>query len=410
MVTEDLRQIGGRLRAGVALAATGVLLAALSAAPAPAAAASAPPEFFGMSAVSIKNKDFPRMARGGIGSYRMVIPWLERGRTSARSIPLPDPPIFPDDPGDETDPGGEASTDGSGGSGGSGGSEPGSPYEWSGADHWMRNLATSGIEPLAVLFGSPRFVARNSRTPPLDSPEARQGWQDFVRATVSRYGPNGEFWRLHPTLPYNPVRTWQVWNEQNAAHFWHGSKPSPSRYADLLRLTHDAIASVDPAAEIVLGGMYGYPNDRGSMKMSRFLRALYATGSVQGLFDGVALHPYGRGVRAVKRQITDARKIMNANGDAAKGIWITEIGWATDGPRGWQLVTNLKGQARKLRRSFRMLLRKRTAYGIRNVTWFSWRDFTKGVCRWCGSSGLFSRAGKPKPAWFQYARLADGRP
>ena len=227
---------------------------------------------------------------------------------------------------------------------------------------------------------------------------------------MGRYGPDGEFWRLHPALPYTPVRTWQVWNEQNAAHFWHGSKPSPARYADLLRLTHDAITEVDPAAEIVLGGMYGYPNDRGSMKMRRYLRALYATGSVHGLFDGVALHPYARNVRAVKRQVTHARKIMNANGDAAKGIWVTEIGWATDGPRGWHLVTNRKGQARKLRRSFRMLLRKRASYGIRNVTWFSWRDFPKGVCRWCGASGLLSRSGKPKPAWFQYARLAGGRP
>src|SRR5919106_2812192 len=124
MVTEDLRQIVGRLRAVFALVAAGVLLAALSAAPAPAVAASAPPEFFGMSAVSIKNKDFPRMARGGIGSYRMVIPWLARGSASTRALPLPDLPIFPDDPGEETDPGDPTSPgepDGSGGSGGSGG-------------------------------------------------------------------------------------------------------------------------------------------------------------------------------------------------------------------------------------------------------------------------------------------------
>jgi hypothetical protein len=370
MLAGNIRKIGAhRSRAVVAIVTAGAL-AAPGAAAAPAAA-SAPPEFFGMSAVSVKNKDFRRMARGGVGTYRLVIPWVERRGASTRSIPL---------------------------------------YDWSGPDHWIRKLATSGIEPLGVLYSVPEHVARNPRTPPLGSLEARQGWQSHVRAAVSRYGPDGEFWRLHPGLPYKPVRVWQVWNEQNAAHFWPGSNPSPSQYADLLRLTHDAIIAVDPAAEIVLGGMYGYPNDRGSMKMTEFLRGLYATGSVQGLFDGVALHPYARNVRAVKRQITDARKIMNANGDTAKGIWVTEIGWATDGPRGWQLVTSPKGQARKLRRSFRMLLRKRSAYGIRNVTWFSWRDFTKGVCRWCGASGLFNRAGKPKPAWFKYARLAGGRP
>jgi Glycosyl hydrolase catalytic core len=415
MVTEDLRQIGGRLHAVLALVAAGVLLAALSAAAAPAAAAPVPPEFFGMSAVDAKNKDFPRMARGGIGTYRTVIPWIERGSRSTRALPLPDLPITPDDPGEETDPDDPASPgepDGSGGSGGSGdpgGPGPSSPYDWNYADTGIRKTAASGIEPLAVLYGSPPSVARNPRTPPLGSEQARQGWQGFVRAAVARYGPNGEFWRLHPTLPYKPVRVWQVWNEQNARFFWHGSKPSPSRYAELLRLTHDAISEVDPAAEVVLGGMYGYPNGRGSLKAKKFLRGLYRTGS-QDLFDGVAVHPYSRSIRAVKRQITDARKIMNGNGEAAKGIWITEIGWSTAGPRKWQLVTSRKGQARKLRRAFRMLIRRRSAYGIRNVTWFSWRDFKDKVCRWCGASGLFNRAGKPKPAWFEYARLAGGRP
>src|SRR5918994_7623118 len=213
MVMGDFRQLGGRrLQAVLALVAAGVLLAAFSAAAAPAAAAPVPSEFFGMSAVSVKNKDFPRMARGGIGTYRTVIPWLERGSASGRSIPSLGLPLFPDDPDEETEPDDPASPGEPDGSGGSGGSGPPDPNDWNYADIGIRKAAASGIEPLAVLSGSPPSVARNPRTPPLASQQAREGWQSFVRASVSRYGPDGEFWRLHPILPYKPVRVWQVWN------------------------------------------------------------------------------------------------------------------------------------------------------------------------------------------------------
>jgi polysaccharide biosynthesis protein PslG len=351
----------------VALATAAVLGATLVAS-GPAAGVRAPDGFFGVSAPRVKSSEFARMARGGVGTYRLVLHWRQVQQASA------------------------------------------APYEWRSVDAEIRDAAANGIQPLVVFYGSARFAARDPREPPLGSAVARRGWKRFVAAAVGRYGPGGEFWAANPTLPYLPVRAWQVWSEQNAEFFWHGPGPSPKRYAKLLRLTDSAAGSVDPAAQILVGGMFGNPIGSESIRMRTFLRRVYTARSLRERFDGVAVHPYAEKASGVARQIEAARAVMARNGDATKPLWITEIGWSTKGPRGVKLVTSRGGQARKLRAAFRMLVQRRTRYGIQTVIWYSWRDFHDDLCRWCGYSGLFTRSGKAKPAWYRYARLAGGSP
>ncbi len=43
--------------------------------------------------------------------------------------------------------------------------------------------------------------------------------------------------------------------------------------------------------------------------------------------DGISIHPYDWAGTIHWRAVTDTRNVMVANGDAAKGIWITEYGW-----------------------------------------------------------------------------------
>ncbi len=375
-VTCDARMRAGGTRTvrrrrlpGLALAplAAASLAAAILVIPPQAFGVKAPKEFLGVAAPRAKADEFARMARGGVGTYRVLIHWAQAQHSSS------------------------------------------GPYDWKRVDEEIRNAAANGIQPLVVFYGSARFAARNPRRPPLDSNDERRGWKRFVRAAVERYGPEGAFWEANPDVSYKPVRVWQAWNEQNADHFWR-SGPSPKRYAKLVRLTDTAVEDIDPEAEVVLGGMFGNPTGSRSVKMKVFLRKLYRAGFVRERFDGVALHPYGRSIGEVMRQVGAARAIMNRNGDGAKGIWVTEIGWATDGPRGWDLVTSRKGQARKLTQAFQRLIGARGRYGLRGVIWFSWRDFKDTECRWCGKSGLFSRSGKPKPAWFQFTRFTGGVP
>jgi hypothetical protein len=331
----------------------GLVLAAILAWPTRAAAA--PPEFFGVSAISPQPADYEQMARNGVGTYRLLVPWATV----------------------------QSSADGE--------------YDWNVPDAEVAGAASNGMRPFPFVYGSPRFAAATSETPPLGSPAARRGWRRFVAAAVRRYGPNGEFWQLNPSVPYRPAMAWQVWNEQNAEHFWN-RKPSPRRYAQLLRLSSSAISGVDPKAQVVMGGMFGFPNGRRSIYMKDYLKDLYRIGSIRRDFDGVALHPYGGTLKLLRYQVQAARKIMDRNGDKAVPIWITEVGWATDGPKRFPIVTSRKGQAENLRKAFKTLLEGRRDWGIRRVIWFAWKDFKEDLCEWCGSAGLLRLNGDPKPS------------
>jgi polysaccharide biosynthesis protein PslG len=347
-----VRLASARRRGAVAALCAGVLLIALSL---PSAAeARVAPEFFGVSAVDPDNADYQRMGNAGVGTYRILLSW----------------------------PSVQSSADG--------------PYDWSLPDLEVAGAASNGMQPFPFLSGSPRFAAATPQSAPL-SRSALDGWRSFVTAAVTRYGPGGEFWDEHPELPRMPVHEWQVWNEQNAAAFWK-PKPSPQRYAELLRASSDSIKAVDRSAEIVLGGMFGFPNEKRSIYMKDFLKRLYRIPGIRSSFDAVALHPYGGSLRLIRYQVSRARRIMDRSHDSGTPIWITEIGWATAGPDEWPLVTTRKGQAKLLRRAFEMLVSHRRSWGVRRVIWFAWRDFKQNLCRWCGGAGLVGLNGTAKPA------------
>lgn len=365
---------GGRTSVGAGRAASrgraarlpllGALLV-LAALPVPASAGAASPELFGVTAVSANGDDFRGMGQANVGIYRMLLHWPEIQRLSVGL------------------------------------------YDWSRPDREIAGALSNGMEPVPFVYGSPKFAASDPHKPPLESEAARRAWQSFLAAAVRRYGPGGQFWLTHPGVPYRPIQAWQIWNEQNSTYYW-GGRPSAQDYARLLELSHQAITSVDPGAQILLGGLYGNPRASQAIPMRTFLRRLYRIASAPGHFDALALHPYGRGVRDVEAQIADARQVMDENGDSGTGIWITEIGWSTAGPEGHRLVTTTRGQARKLRAAFQALAGPLQSYGIERVVWFVWRDFHDPVCTWCGGAGLLRHSGGPKPSLSAYTRFTGG--
>jgi Glycosyl hydrolase catalytic core len=344
------------------MAAVGAAIVLACVVAGPAEARRAAPEFFGVSAVNANDRDFERMGSGEVGTYRVLLSW----------------PVI------------QATRDGE--------------YDWTVPDFEIASAVRNGMEPFPFFYGSPDFAATATESPPLGSSVARTEWQRFLAAAVARYGPEGEFWTENPDLPYTPVEAWQVSNEPNSQFFWR-PKPSARKYAKLLRLSGPAIKGVDPEAEVILGGMFGFPNGRRSIDAREFLKDLYRVRNVRAHFDGVAVHPYGGTLRLMTYQIARARKIMDRNGDDDASIWITELGWATDGPPKWPLVTSRKGQAKLLRKSFKRILERRGRFGIERVIWFVWRDYQRSDCKWCGSAGLLDRGGNPKPAWSAFRRF-----
>jgi cytochrome b561 len=129
------------------------------------------------------------------------------------------------------------------------------------------------------------------------------------------------------------VTAWEIWNEEDNTGWWSGS---PVQYAALLKAAYPAIKSADPHATVIVGGLTG--ND------GAYLNQLYAAGA-QGSFDVVGVHTdtacniaspysfeYNPGTHAINQYFflgfISIHAAMVAAGDAAKPIYMTELGWS----------------------------------------------------------------------------------
>jgi hypothetical protein len=236
------------------------------------------------------------------------------------------------------------------------------------------------------------------------------GFLDFVQAAVSRYRPRGDFWHDHPDLPPRPIRAWQAWNEPNLEAFW-GTTPDPPAYAELLRQMRQAILAGDPRAKVVLAGM---PRSVVEHPIDEYLAELCALPGFGRLFDIAAVHAYAGSPDEVLSVVDAARAILDRNGDGAKPIWITELGWASDGPaRDTMRVKSPGRQAALLRASVAALRRQATRDGIGTIIWYDLQDYTRPPempDRFVWHTGLFDDRGRPKPAWRAFADVTGGRP
>jgi hypothetical protein len=290
----------------------------------------------------------------------------------------------------------------------------GGAYDWSGTDALATNAALNGIELLPFAYGTPEYASGSFREPPLGSPDAKQAWKDFLVAAAQRYGPGGEFWdeftAQNPGAEPQPFEVWQIWNEENSPSFFE-PKPSPKKYAELLSISDQALDSVDPGADVLLGGMFGTPNRNGAIFSWKFLKRLYKVKGAEQHFDAVALHPYSPNIAGIKAQIELARDKIKKAGGGKPPIWITELGWGSAGNGPSDLIKSRAGQKKMLRKSFNLILDRRGKWKIRRLFWFTLRDTGNptdpvgGVCTWCASAGLLDKDLNPKPAFDQFRKF-----
>lgn len=298
------------------------------------------------------------------------------------------------------------------------------PFDWSSVDPAVAAAARRGLTMLPFIYGVPRWIAGKETTMPVLSGRARKAWRAFVTAAVDRYGAGGTFWAEHapgqaavnyvPAVPRPmPVRTWQVWNEAN--FFYFAFPVSPSRYAQLLRLTHGAIKAADPRAKVMLSGLFGDPDESGrrGMDATEFLDSLYRVRGIERYFDAVALHPYAFHVDDLEALTEEMREVVVDNGDRRTDLYITEMGWGSqNNSKVVAFEQGIRGQARELRGAYRFLIAKRHKLNVKGTYWYSWKDNPEyTACSFCDSVGLF-RAGaafRPKPAWRAFVAVTGGR-
>ncbi len=300
--------------------------------------------------------------------------------------------------------------------------------DFSHVDAFIAGAAQAGLRVLPFIYNAPTWVVPSAAVPgshgsvrapktlPVKTGAQRAAWANFLELVVRRYGPGGAFWAANPALPESPIRTWQIWNEQNFKYFV--VRPSPADYGKLVNVSYTAIKSVDSGAKLILGGMFARPKEAEFKKKpaqaffaTDFLDQMYrSTPGIKSKFSGVALHPYTTDYRQLTPDIEEFRLVLTQNHDAGKGLWITEIGWSSQPRAGHDgFAKGPKGQVTQLKGAFNLFERNQARWRLKQIYWFSVDD-QPNICNFCDGTGLFGEGFVPKKSWFAYVKFAGGSP
>jgi hypothetical protein len=287
----------------------------------------------------------------------------------------------------------------------------GGACNWSFPDSQVGATAANGMESMLGVYGSPSFVESIPQKPPTSNIAA---WEQFIAAAAERYGPGGTYWsgpyqaQFGAGAPVKPVRTWQIWNEPSSFQFFK-PKPNVKKYAKILVPASKAIRSADKKATVLTGGMFPDTGPKG-IPIQKYLTSLYKQKKVKSkTLDGVSVHPYAENAKHLKRQLSTARKAMNKSGGKKDVIWVTEIGYASGGPKKQEVVKKgEKGQAKAITQAYKFLKKSKGKYKIEGVVYFTWKDapLSSGVCQFCVFAGLLGEDGSQKKAYKAYKKVA----
>jgi hypothetical protein len=277
--------------------------------------------------------------------------------------------------------------------------------QWAETDRLVGFAAEQEMQVFPFVCSSPPWVAADPGIEPVHNARQRTEWLRFLRALERRYGPEGQFWSRNPELPYEPIRMWEIWNEENIITF--APDPSPERYAILLRMSGRLLHGMDPGSKVLVGGLFGRPlQTPPNVASGEFLSRLYRAGRVKQYFDGLGLHPYVASSGSIRGEVENLRRVMRVHHDAHTPIYFTEMGWGSAVHESrWE--RGPRGQARELDRSFALLAGHRTQWRIGGVWWFSWAD-AYGGCQFCDSAGLLTADREAKPAWYRFNAWTGG--
>jgi hypothetical protein len=202
------------------------------------------------------------------------------------------------------------------------------------SDRILNEIEQRGMKLVARLTDTPGWAMDPSldATAFVDTPPVKlDDYANFCSTVASRYRGR--------------IAAYQIWNEPNLSREWGGQPPNAAGYVGLLKACSEAIRAVDPDAILISAGLSptGTYDDRAHPD-DIYLQAMYDAG-FQRYVDVVGVHAPGYSPperspdRAVEmgsqrfftfRRVEDLRKIMVANGDAARQMAILETGWTRD--------------------------------------------------------------------------------
>jgi hypothetical protein len=272
-------------------------------------------------------------------------------------------------------------------------------------DPMVAAAARHGIEPLPVVTYAPPW-ARVEPGELGSAPSNYQAYAEYLKVLIARYGPDGQFWKDNPSIPYRPVRYWQIWNEPGVQYQWSPQANWPQKYGELLKLAYPTVKQADPGAKVVLAGLANASWEE--------MDALYDQGGVKGSFDVAAVHYYAR----ITSQFLDVskrlRKSIDSHGDKRIPIWWTEAGASAskgkiDSPGNEHFQTTDSGLARQLTSTYKLFIRYRNKLRIKRVYWYTWASsYSKdaGAFDFSGMNVFDGQSVSPKPSLAAYKKSA----
>jgi hypothetical protein len=309
-------------------------------------------------------------------------------------------------------------------------------YNWESFDPVVETAALEGLQTLPFVLATPPWLSKKYETLPIHNAAQRKAWTLFLKAAVKRYGPGGEFWKLHaparikaekekaekgpdyelagakltPIPKPVPIKTWQVWNEAN--FFYFAYPVSPHDYARLLKLSTPVIKSNEAGAKVILTGLFGRPTagKKRGMPAAEFLEGLYKVPGIKSYFDGIALHPYAIDHEELEEIVEEFHEVTVVAHDRVP-LYITEMGWGSQNDFHIDAFEHgVQGQVEELEGAYSYLLENRNRLDLKQVYWFSWKDLPES-CAFCDSVGFFKSgsAFKPKPSWRAFVQITGGK-
>lgn len=205
-------------------------------------------------------------------------------------------------------------------------------YNWHHVDRTLLHAENQGVRVIARLGLVPAWAQGRSEFATLNylPDESFEDFARFAGAFAARYKG-----RIDHII---------IWNEPNLNFEWGERPPDPIAYTRLLGLAYRAAHIANPDV-VILGGALASTlappgGVHGGWDDLDYLQRMYEAGA-GAYFDALAVHnyPFTAPPQADPapsllnfRRLELIRQIMEANGDEAKPIYITETGW-NDHPR-----------------------------------------------------------------------------
>jgi polysaccharide biosynthesis protein PslG len=261
-------------------------------------------------------------------------------------------------------------------------------YEWASLDQVVASLQQVGMTADFDIDQTPSWAATSGASGNMwAAPDSASAYAAYAGAVAARYGGKG-------------VNYFEIWNEPNLSAFW-APAPDAADYTAILKAAYAAIKAADPSAIVLSGGLAPAGNTSTSVDPLTFLQDMYSDGA-EGSFDGLGDHPYSFPTAPDDVESSSAwsqmsqtspslRSIMDANGDSAKKIWITEYGAPTSGPNS----IGESGQSTELTQAISL---------VRNDSWvgsfyiYTWADIS-GLDAEDNGYGLLNEDNSQKPAY-----------